>query len=62
MDLNSLGKSGILLDGGIELDGSSSILKENLIDSLGIGISSLGDWLDSISVVLETLVMIGVIF
>jgi hypothetical protein len=62
LNLNSLSKSGILFNGRIELNSSSSIFKENLVDSFRISVLSLGDRLDSISVVLEALVMIGVIF
>jgi hypothetical protein len=61
-DLDSLSQSGILFNRWIELNGSSSIFKINLVDSFRIRISVLRNWFDSISVVLEVLVMIGVIF
>lgn len=51
----------VLLDAGVELDTSSLVLEEDLVDALLIGISVVGDWLDSVSVVLEVLVVVGVI-
>ncbi len=60
--MDSLGKSGVLLDSWIELKGSSFVLKEDLVDTFGVRVSGLWDWLDTVSVVFEVLVMIGVIF
>ena len=61
-DLDSLGKSNILFNGRVEFNGSSSVLKEDLVYSFRILVSSFWDWFDSVSVILEALIMIGVIF
>lgn len=60
--LNSDLQSLVFFNAWIELNGSSFILQEGLVDAFLVWISVVGDWLDSVSVVLEVLVMIGVIF
>lgn len=59
--LNSHFESLVLFDAGIELDTSSLVLEEDLVDALLVWVPVVGDWLDSVSVVLEVLVVVGVI-
>lgn len=60
--LDSGSESQVLLNRWVEFHGSSSVLQEDLVDALLVWVSVIGNWFDSISVVFEILVVIGVVF